>query len=64
MSDSNVIPHSDMFGVLADTLQIHVLPNSQVKGAPTQHCQVAAGSDRNPASSQPCLDRTINLEQP
>jgi hypothetical protein len=40
----------DMFGVLADTCRSHVLPNSQVKGAPAQHCEVAARSTRNPAS--------------
>jgi hypothetical protein len=41
---------TDMIGVLADTLRSHVFPNSQVKGAPTQHCEVAVRSTRNPES--------------
>jgi hypothetical protein len=32
----------DMFWVLADTLQNHVLPNSQGNGATSLHCQAVA----------------------
>jgi hypothetical protein len=39
-----------MLGVFADMLQSHVLPNSHLKGAPTQLKEVSARSSYSPAS--------------